>query len=109
MSDDLHPLPTDLRRFVDQERWTFAKTMPKWPHEYLVRQRVDEDLFLRLVCHIRAHGFEGRFYTLAITYFQEEGLLYWTMGAPLEETVIINRCRIEDSYAYREEHGSLPD
>ena len=37
--------PEELRRFVAGERWTFAKTMPAWPHEYLVRERVDRDLF----------------------------------------------------------------
>jgi len=37
----------NVRAFVDCERWTFAKTMPEWPHEYLVRSRVDE-LFLKL-------------------------------------------------------------
>jgi len=37
-----------LRTFVDEQRWTLAKTMPKWPHEYIVRERVDEELFERL-------------------------------------------------------------
>ncbi len=51
-------LPGHLRAFVDRERWTFAKTMPEWPHEYIVRERVDERLFVDLVGHIRAHGHE---------------------------------------------------
>jgi len=109
MATNAHRLPADLRRFVDSERWTYAKTMPRWPHEYLVRDRVDAGLFERLVEHIRAHGFQGRFYHRAITYFEEDGLLYWTMGAPVNETTIINRCRTEDSYEYRLAHGTLPD
>ena len=67
--------------------------MPEWPHEYLVRDRVDETLFVRLVEHIRANGYEGRFYQRVITYYEEAGMVYWTMGAPLAETIIINRCR----------------
>ena len=44
--------PVDLRDFVDSAKWTFAKTMPEWPHEYIVRERVDEELFVTLVQHI---------------------------------------------------------
>ena len=41
-------LPPNLKAFVDREAWTFAKTYAKtWPHEYLVRDRVDEDLFVQ--------------------------------------------------------------
>lgn len=79
-----------------------------WPHEYLVRDRVDCVLFKALVRHIRQHGFEGRFYKRALTYFAEDGLLYWTMGAPIEETTIINRCKEEDSYENRLRNGTLP-
>ena len=39
---------------MDAEEWTFAKTMPEWPHEYLVRKRVDARLFEHLVTFIRA-------------------------------------------------------
>jgi len=82
--------------------------MPLWPHEYLVRDRVDGSAFEALVRHIRTHGFEGRFYQKVITYFAEDGLLYWTMGAPIEITTIINRCKEEDSYESRLRNGTLP-
>jgi len=49
-----------------------------------LRDRVDENLFERLVKHIRAYGYEGCFYRKAITYYEESGALYWTMGAPLD-------------------------
>lgn len=102
-------LPLDLRTFIANEQWTFAKTMPVWPHEYLVRGRVDEALFLQLVRHIREHGYAGTFYRKSITYFDYEGRVYWTMGAPVEETTVINRCLKEDSYEYRLSHGKLPE
>jgi hypothetical protein len=86
-------LRDDLREFIDSSVWSFAKTMPEWPHEYIVRERVDENLFVRLVRHIRANGHEGKFYRKSITYYDDGGLVYWTMGAPLEETIIVNRCR----------------
>ena len=97
-----------LREFIDSSQWTFAKTMPEWPHEYIVRERVDENLFVQLVRHIRASGYEGKFYRKSITYYDDDGLVYWTMGAPLEETTIINRCRKENTYGYRLLNGTLP-
>jgi len=101
-------LPAELRTFVNEQTWTFAKTMPEWPHEYIVRNRVDETLFVRLVEHIRSHGYEGHFYQRVITYYHEAGLVYWTMGAPLAETIIINRCKAEDTYEERLQRGTLP-
>ena len=82
--------------------------MPEWPHEYLVRDRVDQELFERTVRHIRSRGTEGRFYHKAIVYFEEYGLVYWTMGAPIAETTIINRCRQEDTFESRSRRGELP-
>jgi hypothetical protein len=101
-------LPPDLRAFVEPERWTFAKTKPEWPHEYIVRNQVDEEFFERLVAHIRDHGFEGRFYERVLTYYEEAGLVYWTMGAPVDQTTIVNRCGIEDTYERRLARGELP-
>jgi hypothetical protein len=101
-------LPPHLRTFVDEATWTFAKTMPEWPHEYIVRERVDERLFVDLVGHIRKHGRSGRFYERVIVYYEEAGLVYWTMGAQLAETVIVNRCRKEDTHESRLAAGTLP-
>ena len=43
-----------------------------------------------------------------ITYFDEDGMVYWTMGDPIETTTIINRCTKEQSYEYRLAHDDLP-
>ena len=101
--------PSELFNFIDKEKWTFAKTMPKWPHEYIVREQVDENLFVELVEHIRANGYRGNFYKKEITYYEENGLVYWTMGAPVSETIIINRCIKENTYESRLANGTLPD
>ena len=103
-------LPPKLKAFVEESDWTFAKTYAQtWPHEYIVRDRVDESPFLSLARHIREHGYKGRFYRKAITYFDENGMVYWTMGAPIGETTIVNRCTKERTYEYRLEHGILPE
>ena len=102
-------LPDDLRKFIDSEQWTFARTMPEWPHEYIVREKVDEDLFVQLVQHIREHGYEGKFYRESFIFYEIDGIVYWTMGAPLPETIIVNRCKTENTYDNRLLHGKLPE
>jgi hypothetical protein len=109
MTNNNAALPDDLRKFIDSTQWTFAKTMPEWPHEYIIRERADDNLFVRLVLHIREHGYEGKFYQKSITYYESDGLVYWTMGAPVEETIIINRCKKEDTYENRLLQGKLPE
>ena len=100
--------PPQLEAFIEEQQWTFAKTMPEWPHEYIVRERVDEQLFVDLVDHIRAYGYEGRFYEKAIVFCEDAGMVYWTMGAPIAETTIVNRCRSEGTYESRLAAGTLP-
>jgi hypothetical protein len=34
-------------------------------------------------------------------------MTYWTTGAPLAETTIVNRCRSEDNYERRLANGTL--
>ena len=63
---------------------------------------------MRLARHIREHGYVGRFYRKHVTYYEDRGMVYWTMGAPLDETTIINRCRREDTYERRLLNGTLP-
>ncbi|MGC9337990.1 MAG: hypothetical protein ACP5EQ_07880 [Candidatus Cloacimonadia bacterium] len=83
--------------------------MPEWPHEYIVRSQVDEDLFVEFIHHIRSFGYEGRFYNKPIIYFDFDDMTYWTMGAPINETIIINRCKKKDTFAERLNSGCLPD
>ena len=101
-------LPPNLLDFINSAKWTFAKTYVKWPHEYIVRDRVDESLFVQLVEHIRAHGYAGKFYRMSITYFDEGVMTYWTMGEPLADTKIVNRCPKAATYEVRLKNGTLP-
>jgi hypothetical protein len=102
-------LSKDLRIFVNNSVWIFAKTYAEtWPHEYIVIDNVDKNTFLNFIRHIRAHGYLGKFYKNDITYFDDLDMVYWTMGAPIEETTIINRCQKKQSYEYRLIHNNLP-
>jgi hypothetical protein len=103
------PFSDQIKEFIQSVTWTYAKTMPDWPHEYIVRYKVDKELFLEMVKHIREFGYRGPFYEKTLTYFEESGKVYWTMGEPLEKTTIINRCREEDTYDVRRKNGTLPE
>lgn len=68
--------------------------MPENPHEYTLRKlwRSDPD-FVRAVEFIRAHGYRNRFEGRSYTQLDVGEHTYWTMGAPVEETILINRKR----------------
>ncbi len=103
-------LPDNLKNFINNSTWVFAKTYSKtWPHEYVVRDKVDENRFVDFVMHIRTHGYIGKFFTKDIIYFNDSNMVYWTMGAPIGETTIINRCRKDQTYEYRLTHNDLPN
>ena len=102
-------LPLNLHEFIQSSVWIYAKTMPKWPHEYIVRGKVNENLFEQLIQHIRLYGYKGNFYEKRITYYEHTGMVYWTMGAPIDDTKIINRCKKEDSFEYRFKYEGVPD
>lgn len=104
----MRPYNDILKDFIKTVPWTYAKTMPNWPHEYIVRNKVDENLFIQMVKHIRENGYQGSFYQKPIIYFEQDGLVYWTMGAPIEDTIIINRCKKENTYEARLKNGTLP-
>jgi hypothetical protein len=89
----------DARAYIAEVRWQFAKTMPQWPHEYTVRKwRPDlERDFLEFVVLIRRDGIvkpwprDAATPRYRLTYLELDGWEYWSMGAPVPETTVINR------------------
>jgi hypothetical protein len=85
----------ELRSFVANSRWKFAKTMPKTPHYYTLRdESPDEATFVHFVLHIRQHGYKAKFGKTTYSYFDLDGWQYWTMGSPLPATILINRAKL---------------
>lgn len=73
-------LSDKIKSFIDNSTWIFAKTYATtWPHEYIVQEKVDNDLFLELAKHIDTYGHEEYFYTKKMTYFDYDGYAYWHM------------------------------
>ena len=86
------------RQYIKTVRWQNAKTYEKTaPHEYTVRKwRPDlDDEFCWFVEYIRQNGVVETFWKNRYTYLYLDGYRYWTMGAPLAKTIIINRCPAE--------------
>jgi hypothetical protein len=85
----------DIRRFIEASEWTFAKTMPAIPHWYTLRRKAtQEGHFAAFVQEIRFRGVVRQFGSKSFTYLDIDGWTYWTMGAPVDETILINRARL---------------
>lgn len=101
----------EFQNFINRNKWTFAKTYAAFcPHEYVVKDRLTEEeklIFEQIVVFIREQGFiasygrkdPNRYYTVGEYY-------YWTMGAPIVETIILNRAKLED-YSFTETERGL--
>jgi hypothetical protein len=75
--------------------WTFAKSMPLYPHWYTLRKAWTAKVpFGEVVQYIRDHGVMRNFGGATYTYFDHDSWTYWTMGASLPDTILINRAKI---------------
>ena len=107
----------EIKHFIEDVEWIWAKTYADtWPHHYIVKEKVDESLFLKMVMHIREHGEWEYFYSAQLKYFEQDGMVYWTMVprnndpkwySPEDED-IINKCPSESTYKSRLKNGTLP-
>ena len=85
-------VPSRILDFIDRHQWTFAKTMPKIPHWYIVRDHLSEDdkkTFDEFDAFIQKNGYTKKFYSKDFTYFEIGEYKYW-----LDEN-ILNRDKLE--------------
>lgn len=74
------------------KRWIFAKTMPQNPHWYTLRKEWDDDqAFCKTVMLIREQGYKEMYRGRSYMMMNLNGHKYWTMGDPLNTTILINR------------------
>ena len=88
--------PEEIDAFITGHEWRVAKTMADMPHSYVVKAKCrDAFEFECFVMHIRRHGYRAKFGRTTYTYLDwpVNGVVhqFWTMGAPLDITIIINR------------------
>jgi len=86
-----------IRLLIDKCVWTFAKTMPQCPHEYVVRGKcaLSDDEFEYIVNAQRAIGIKEIWGKYNFPYLHIDDYKYWTMGSPIEETTVLNLAKTE--------------
>lgn len=80
--------------YLEKMSWNFAKTMPKNPHFWSVRRDFgDNDLYLKIVKHIRCLGEMVNYGGMVYRVFYYNGWRYWTMPSDIrdEDCDLINR------------------
>jgi len=83
----------EVKKFISKARWRYAKTMPKWPHEYTVRDWNDEAEFEDFIRYILECGEFRKEYYWERIYLDVDDWYYWKMNTPIKETNIINRAK----------------
>lgn len=91
-----------MRNYIASVRWQFAKTMPDNPHEYTIRKWAPEKErdFEAVVMFIREAGYKKKWTnpksgrSTTYVYLDVDGWCYWTMGARLSSTILINRAKL---------------
>jgi hypothetical protein len=83
------PADYDPRPYVAAQAWTFAKTMPDNPHEYvLIRKSTDWRAHLCVLSWLRAHGEVEKFMGRTYRFRTVDDHHYWVLGP---SDTIINR------------------
>ncbi len=84
--------PEEFRSWVDSSPWQDAVTAVMNPHQYTLKRRSPEPRHFEMaVLHLREFGHQEHFGGREYTYLEIAGHKYWTMMAPLEWTILVNR------------------
>lgn len=90
----------DLRRWIAGRHWQTARA---GDHAYTHRSWGNRDTFLRVVQHIRENAEQEEFYGDTYNFLIVDGVKYWSMGADLMSTIILNRRRVGEDEGKTEE------
>ena len=86
------------RAYIAASRWQNAKSYEATaPHSYTVRKwRPDAQAeFEWMAGLVRRCGYPRKWYRSTHIYLELDGFKYWTMGAPIPITIIINRAILD--------------
>ena len=101
----------DFQSFVAQVEWIFAKSIPNWPHFYIVEKDLPEQAAFRAAkTFVKDSGYIGKFFDLNVFYFDADGWTYWAspLVNPPESQYMLNKCKTEYSYESCVRSGALP-
>ncbi len=77
---------------ISAQKWIYAKTMPQNPHHYALRDKwIGDYPFDQAVEFLRSNGYRETYQGRPYTQINVNGHFYWTMGAPIPATILINR------------------
>lgn len=102
VTDEQKKLEAEFAEFIANHRWTFAKTYAAFcPHEYVVKNKLPYSEwkdFEKFVRFIRDFGWDSIYGSGRDVrqYYSMGEYYYWTMGAPVEETTVLNRAKFEN-------------
>lgn len=85
---------------LEKATYRFAKSAKnKNPHWYTLRDTwEDDEKFSEIVQYIRDNGKEERFWNIKYLCFHYKGWKWWTMGSPINETILINKTFVSEQY-----------
>ena len=82
-----------LRAWAAAVSWTDTKCGGE-AHQYTFRKARDEQSFVHVAEYIREYGYDGKYLRKKWRYLDLDDHFYFTCGAPLETTSLINRKRL---------------
>ncbi len=87
------------RAFIAVCRFTVAKTVPLYPHQYCLREWVPDarqDDYARFIELITYYGYNGRFLRTTYRYLNIDGWRYWESPTIDRSGMIVNRAQNSD-------------
>jgi hypothetical protein len=80
-----------VRDLLEKATFIYAKTLPLFKHFYTKRESWEDSDFVEVVKYIRKYGVKEKFFNKEYIYYYLGDYKYWTMGNPLDETILINK------------------
>jgi hypothetical protein len=115
----------EIVAILNDHEWKFAKTFKyKAPHWYTLREKWNDDpLFDKIVQEVRNNANTEYFWRKPFEVLTYEGWKYWSMGAPIDETILINKAfdsgqyndiawnydKLFDEQSFQEENEEIAD
>ena len=86
----------ELQEQLEKCFWKYARTLGHNPHHYTLRNTwKTSDLFSEAVIALRENSRNELFYKTTYQMCYIGNFKYWTMGSPIEETILINKKQIK--------------
>jgi len=73
----------EFLNYVSQVKWRFCKSVPNWPHFYIVEKELpDQSVYQAARAFVKDSGYVGKFFNMDVHYFDADGWTYW--ASPLD-------------------------